>query len=83
MEQKEWIRLISGGFAATTAPFAVHPNDEKRALEYLEKAKDAGLTVEDVILHARSYLDNVTGFPTDIDDQLVRVRSFFQGKLPS
>lgn len=83
MEQKEWIRLISGGFAATTAPFAVHPNDERRALEYLEMAKDAGLTIEDVILHAKIYLDNATGFPANIDDQLARVRSFFEGKLPS
>ena len=43
MNRDEYILLIGGGFAHQTAPFAVHPNDEERANEYLDAARDAGL----------------------------------------
>lgn len=81
-EQADWIKLIGGGFAHMTAPFAVHPLDQQRALKYLDQAKTHGLTVADAVSHARSYLRTASGWPTDEDEQIRRVESFFSGKLP-
>jgi ABC-type sugar transport system substrate-binding protein len=65
-----------------TAPFALHPSDAKRAREYLKKAKAAGITVSEAVEHARAYLANAQGFPTDESKQLAAVRKYFTGKLP-
>ena len=81
-EHDEWIRLIGGGFAFQTAPFASHTNDLKRAKEYLTKARTAGLSVSDAVEHARAYLQDAPGWPIDEKVQLERVRKFFTGKLP-
>lgn len=78
----DWIRLIGGGFAHMTAPFAVHPNDEKRAKEYLQQAKAHGLTISNAVGHAREYLRTAQGWPTDEAEQIQRVEKFFAGKLP-
>jgi len=77
----DWIRLVGGGFAHMTAPFAVHPNDRKRANEYLRQAKAHGLTISDVVGHAREYLRTASGWPTDEEKQIQRVEKFFTGKL--
>lgn len=82
MERDKWVRLIGGGFAHQTAPFAVHPNDRKRAREYLRQARAAGLSVADAMDHARAHLEAAQGWPTDTGKQLDRVRKFFSGKLP-
>jgi len=81
-EQVDWVKLIGGGFAHMTAPFAVHPLDQQRAKKYLEQAKIHGLTVADAISHARAYLRTASGWPTDEGEQMQRVESFFSGKLP-
>lgn len=78
----DWIRLIGGGFAHMTAPFAVHPSDRKRANEYLQQAKTHSLTISDAIDHARDYLRTASGWPTDEEEQIQRVEKFFVGKLP-
>lgn len=83
MDNSEWVRLIGGGFAHQTAPFAVHPNDAKRAREYLTAAKAAGLTASDAVEHARAYLATAQGWPVDESKELERVRKYFSGKLPS
>lgn len=77
----DWRRLIGGGFAFQTAPFAVHPLDRERANEYLKQAKAHGLTVFDAVEHAREYLKNATGWPTNEEEQLQRVEAFFSKKL--
>lgn len=82
MDSGSWVRLIGGGFAHTTAPFAVHPHDRVRAKEYLAAAKAHGLTVVDAIGHAREYLRTASGWPTDESEQIRRVEQFFLGKLP-
>lgn len=82
MDAIDWVKLIGGGFAHMTAPFAVHPNDRDRAKEYLRMAKAHGLTVSDAEDHARKYLRTAIGWPTDEADQIARVRKFFSGKLP-
>ena len=78
----DWIRLIGGGFAHMTAPFAVHPSDRKRANEYLRQAKAHGLTISDAVDHAREYLHTASGWPTDEVEQIQLVKQFFSGKLP-
>lgn len=80
--QIDWKRLIGGGFAFQTAPFAVHPLDRDRAKEYLKQAKLHGLTVSDAVEHAREYLKSATGWPTNEEEQLQRVKAFFSKKLP-
>jgi hypothetical protein len=82
MSDEKWVKLIGGGFAHMTAPFAVHANDEMRAKEYLSEAQAAGLTMSDTIQHARKYLESAKGWPFDMDEQLGRVRDFYTGKLP-
>ena len=81
MDEDDWKRLIGGAFAGETAPFAVHPNDKKRAKKYFEQAKAEGLSVSDAVRHAKLHLENATGWPTDIDKQLAAVRKYFTGKL--
>ena len=78
----DWKRLIGGGFAFQTAPFAVHPLDRDRANEYLKQAKAHGLTVSDAVEHAREYLKSAQGWPTSEEEQIQRVEKFFSKKLP-
>lgn len=82
MNSGDWVRLIGGGFAQMTAPFAVHPKDRERANEYLKQAKAHGLTISDAVDHAREYLRTASGWPTDEEKQIQRVKKFFMGKLP-
>jgi len=81
MTDINWVKLIGGGFAGMTAPFAQHPSDKKRAREYMKQAEAADLTLRDALQHARSHLEKATGWPTGIDVQLGRVRKFYSGKL--
>lgn len=83
MTSIDWIKLIGGGFAHMTAPFAVHPLDKARAKEYLKAAQKHGLTIEDALAHAREYLENANGSPVDIENELLRVRKFIGKKLRS
>lgn len=81
-DQTDWIKLIGGGFAFQTAPFAVHPLDRDRAKEYLKQAKIHDLTISDAVEHAREYLKDATGWPTSEEEQIQRVKKFFAKKLP-
>ena len=78
----DWVALIGGGFAFQTAPFAVHPKDQERAEEYIRVAKEHGMTISDVLEHAREYLRTADGWPTDGEKQIHRVEEFCAGKLP-
>lgn len=78
----DWVKLIGGGFAHMTAPFAVHPLDRDRAKKYLQQAKAHGLAVSDAVEHAKEYLSTAMGWPTNKTEQLQRVEKFFAGKLP-
>ncbi len=81
MNELNWVKLIGGGFCHMTAPFAVHPQDRKRANEYLKLAKKHEITHSDAVEHAREYLSTAKGWPCDVSEQLTRVRTFFAGKL--
>lgn len=82
MNSEDWVKLIAGGFAHMTAPFAVHPLDRQRARAYLDEAKAHGLTVADAVQHAREYLRSAQGWPTDADKQIQLVEKFVAGELP-
>jgi len=77
----EWEKQLAGGFAYMTAPFAEHPSDQKRAKKAIELAREAGITHDEFCDAARKYIETAKGWPTDIDQQMVRVNSFVQGKL--
>jgi len=79
----DWVKLIGGGFAHMTAPFAVHAHDQNRAKKYLDQAKAHGLTISDAVAHAKEYLSSAVGWPTDEAEQIQRVEKFFAGKLPN
>jgi hypothetical protein len=72
----EWKKLIPGGFAAGTAPFALHPNDEKRAKEMIHLAVSGGVSLDDVIDECRRYLQSRLASPTGIEKQLKEVMKF-------
>lgn len=61
-----------------TAPFAVHPNDEKRAKEYRAEAKAIGLQWPDIEADIREYLtaQNVTA--DFMEEQVGRAKKFFK-----
>lgn len=77
----DWVKLIGGGFAHMTAPFAVHPCDRDRAKEYLQQAQAHGLTISDAVEHAKEYLRTAMGWSTNEAEQIQRVEKFFAGKL--
>lgn len=79
--EEYWVKLIGGGFAYQTAPFAVHPKDEERAEEYLLQAKRAGISISDTLRFARLYLESAAGWPANLEEELERVEDFFRGKL--
>ncbi|WP_319542346.1 hypothetical protein [uncultured Pseudodesulfovibrio sp.] len=78
----DWVNLIGGGFAFQDAPFAAHTKDRERAEEYIELAREHGLTISDAVTHAKKYLSTNRGWPTDEAGQLRRVKEFLAGKLP-
>ena len=52
---QEWKNLIPGAMAGDTAPFGLHPNDEKRAKEAVSQAKKANATFKDFECEIVSY----------------------------
>ncbi|MHC8492160.1 hypothetical protein ACTU44_05525 [Thalassospira sp. SM2505] len=83
MTQDEWVKLIAFGFCHGRAPFAFHQQDRKCARVYLKKAREAKLTLTDVMEHARLYLSQLRGPAVDEACQLEYVRKYFMGKLSS
>ena len=59
---KTWQEQIPGCFAGMTAPFAMHPNDEKRARGMMETMQEQGVSWSEAGAAIRDYLtaQNVT-----------------------
>ncbi|UWR88054.1 hypothetical protein [Phaeobacter inhibens] len=59
---KTWQEQIPGCFAGMTAPFAMHPNDEKRALAMMGTMQEQGVNWREAEAAIRDYLtaQNVT-----------------------
>ena len=72
----EWIKLIGGGFAHMSAPFAVHPFDKDRAREYRDQARAAGLQWDDVHGHLDAYATEQGWTAEKRTDEAKRVRKF-------
>lgn len=63
---------IAGGFAGGDAPFAVHPNDEKRARETVRLMEVDGLSRSEMVDAFRAYI--AVHCPRSIEKQMARVR---------
>ena len=78
MNEEEWIKLIGGGFAFMSAPFAVHPMDAERAREYRQQAKMHGLEWGDIQRHLSAYMDQKSFTVEAKAKELERARKFFK-----
>lgn len=76
-----WKKLIGGGFAGMDAPFALHPNDETRALIMVEEMQAAGVSWAEAERAIQEYLasQGVTG--DKMERQIERVRELIRPKL--
>lgn len=76
-----WKKLIGGGFAWMDAPFALHPNDETRALIMIEEMQAAAVNWDEAERAIWEYLvsQGVTG--DKMERQIERVRELIRPKL--
>lgn len=59
---KTWQEQIPGCFAGMTAPFAMHPNDEKRTRAMMDMMQEQGVSWSEAEAAIRDYLtaQNIT-----------------------
>lgn len=69
---KTWKEQIPGCFAGMTAPFAMHPNDEKRALMMVETMQEQGVTWAEAEVAIRDYLTGQNVTSGEMDKQIKR-----------
>lgn len=75
-----WRRLLRGGFAFETAPFAVHPKDAARAREMYFMALRAGASRQDVLEEAKSHLiEMIPSSPKEVRRLMRSVDAFMKG----
>ena len=72
----EWTKLIGGGFAHMSAPFAIHPSDKGRAREYRDQVRAAGLGRTDVQGHLDAYAAEQGWTNEKHAEETKRVRKF-------
>ena len=70
---KSWKEQIPGCFAGMTAPFAMHPNDEKRAIEMLKGMQEQGVTWSEAEVEIRAYLTKQEVTSDEMTRQMLRV----------
>lgn len=70
---KSWKELIPGGFAGMDAPFAQHPNDERRAHGIIEVMRAADVTWEEAEAAIRDYLVSKGVAGGKLEKQMERV----------
>ncbi len=73
---EEWRRLLKGGFAFETAPFAVHPLDHRRAERMVFVAARAGALRSDILDAATVHLRGEGIREADLEIHLARVQQF-------
>jgi len=75
--EQEWLKLLRGGFAGTSAAFAVHPLDRARARRMRFLALRCAISDEAIVKEAERYLDPKSELSTDrLEEQLTRVSDF-------
>ncbi|MBP2279149.1 hypothetical protein [Sphingomonas sp. PL20] len=72
----DWDKLVGGGFAHMSAPFAIHPSDKQRARAYRDQAKAAGLGWADVEGHVNGYADKKDWTDDKRAEEMKRVRKY-------
>lgn len=65
--------LVGGAFAYMEAPFAVHPNDSARALEWLKALIEEGKTWADAEQQIKDYF-NAKGMPMRAVEECKRAK---------
>jgi hypothetical protein len=73
MEQAVKDYRIGGGFAFMNAPFASHPNDERRAKETLDMMLGDNLTLNQMRSLFQAYVDKQGGSLEFKERQMARV----------
>lgn len=69
---RTWQQQIPGVFAGMTAPFAMHPNDEKRAMGMLEEMQAQGVTWSEAEAEIRAYLTSQKVTSDEMAKQMLR-----------
>jgi hypothetical protein len=73
MTQSDETYRIGGGFAFLNAPFASHPNDERRGRETIAAMRADGLNRDQVRGLFRSYIEKQDRRPDARERQMARV----------
>ena len=79
---KTWQEKIPGGFAAMTAPFALHPNDKKRAFAMLGSMIEERVTWPEAETAIRDYLTERNVIHGELNKQMKRVEEKLKPWLP-
>lgn len=59
-------------FRRHDSPFALHPNDEKRAMEMLKEMQSQGVTWSEAEVEIRAYLTEQNVTPEEMAKQMMR-----------
>ena len=70
---KTWKEQISGCFAGMAAPFAMHPNDEKRAWAMMGTMQEQGVSWNEAEAAIRDYLTAQNVNQSEMRKQMQRV----------
>jgi hypothetical protein len=76
MKPKDCKLLLAGSFAGMTAPFAVHPSDNKRARQMFHAAFNVGVSLNDIESDARTFLMSQACSEGFINAQIQRIRQY-------
>lgn len=80
---RTWQQQIPDCFAGMTAPFAMHPNNEKRAMEMLEEMQAKGVAWSEAEAEIRAYLIKQKVTSEEMTKQMLRaeekLRSWLDG----
>ncbi|WP_436399592.1 hypothetical protein [Roseobacter sp. S98] len=70
---KTWQEQIPGCFAGMTAPFAMHPKDEKRARAMMDTMQEHGVSWSEAEAAIRDYLTAQSVTQDEMRKQMQRV----------
>ncbi len=70
---KTWHEQVPGYFAGKTTPFAMHPNDEKRARALMEKMQEQEVSWSEAEAAIRDYLTAQNVTQDEMRKQMLRV----------
>lgn len=70
---KTWQEQLPGCFVGITAPFAMHPNDEKRERSVMETMQEQGVSWGEAAAAIRDYLTTQNVTQDEMHKQMQRV----------